>query len=51
MQVRLEFLKCGHVDVYVAARNALNIDGALFGASIFSKGIQYYRQQTVDIGN
>ena len=50
-QVRLEVLKAGPGSVDDAARIALNVDSALFGAGMFSWGFQYAGPQPMDIGN
>ena len=50
-QVRLEVLKAGLGNIDDAARIALNVDSALFGAGMFSGGFQYSGPQRMDIGN
>ena len=49
--VRLEVLKAGPANVDAAARIALNVDSAMFGAGMFNSVQQYSQPQPMDIGN
>ena len=52
-QIRLEVLKAGVTTMDEAARIALNVDGALFGAGIFTQQLQSSRSAPtpMEIGN
>lgn len=49
--VRLEVLKAGPANIDAAARIALNVDSALFGAGMYTGGQQYTGPQPMEIGN
>lgn len=49
--VRLEVLKSGPSTIDEAARIALNVDSALYGAGMFTPYSQYTQPEPMDIGN